>query len=191
MNRHARPSRFQHELVRACSLWVVLRQSVCPKHVASRVRRCSFAAQDSLLCSNLWRRRSGRLGTGSRSTPSRTYSLVVVTEAGRKVLVRMTGAKRQRLEEAGWAVGSAADFLRRSRADEAIIEIRVALSAALRDRCRLLGLPQVALAERLGSSRSRVAKMATAEPSISLDLLVRALLTIGVTRRGLSRAVDG
>jgi predicted XRE-type DNA-binding protein len=116
---------------------------------------------------------------------------VVVTEAGRKVLVRMTGAKRKRLEEAGWAVGSAADFLRRSRADEAIIEIRVALSAALRDRCRLLGLSQVALAERLGSSRSRVAKMATAEPSISLDLLVRALLTIGVTRRGLSRAVDG
>ena len=77
---------------------------------------------------------------------------------GRKVPVRMTAAKRKRLGDAGWSVGSTADFLRLSREEQAIIEMRLALGAALRDRRRVLGLSQVALANRLGSSQSRVAK---------------------------------
>lgn len=108
---------------------------------------------------------------------------------GGKVPVRMTPAKRKRLEDAGWAVGSAAAFLRLSREEQVIIEMRLALSAVLRDRRRVLDLSQVALAKRLGSSQSRVAKMEAADPSVSLDLLVRALLATGVTRRMLGCAI--
>jgi ribosome-binding protein aMBF1 (putative translation factor) len=108
---------------------------------------------------------------------------------GRKVPVRMAATKRKRLQAAGWAVGSTADFLRLSREEQAIVEMRLALSAVLRDRRRVLGLSQVALAKRLGSSQSRVAKMESGDPSVSLDLLVRALLATGVTRRGLGRAI--
>jgi hypothetical protein len=112
-----------------------------------------------------------------------------VIRYGRKVPVRMTAAKRKRLEDAGWAVGSTADFLGLSREEQAIIEMRLALSAVLRERRQVLGLSQVALAKQLGSSQSRVAKMESADPSVSLDLLVRALLATGVTRRGLGCAI--
>jgi hypothetical protein len=101
----------------------------------------------------------------------------------------MTAAKRKKLEEAGWTVGSTADFLRLSPAEQAIVEMRLALSAVLRDRRCVLGLSQVALAKRLGSSQSRVAKMEAADPSVSLDLLVRALFATGITRRTLGRAI--
>lgn len=107
-----------------------------------------------------------------------------------KAPVRMTAAKRKRLEDAGWTVGSTADFLRLSSEEQAIIEMRLVLSAVLRSRRRILGLSQAALAKRLGSSQSRVAKMESADPSVSLDLLVRALLATGVTRRILGRAIS-
>ncbi len=103
--------------------------------------------------------------------------------------VRMTAAKRKRLEDAGWTVGSTAEFLRLTPEEQAIIEMRLALSAVLRNRRRVLGLSQVALAKRLGSSQSRVAKMEAADPSVSLDLLVRALFATGVSRRVLGRAI--
>jgi hypothetical protein len=106
-----------------------------------------------------------------------------------KTGARMTAAKRKRLEAAGWTVGSVTEFLGLSAEEQAIIEMRLALSAVLRGRRRALGLSQFALAKRLGSSQSRVAKMEAADPSVSLDLLLRALLSTGVTRRILGRAI--
>jgi hypothetical protein len=44
-----------------------------------------------------------------------------------------------------------------------------------------------ALAHRLGSSQSRVAKMEAADRSVSLDLVVRSLLTIGATATDIAR----
>ena len=37
------------------------------------------------------------------------------------------------------------------------------------------------MAERIGSGQSRVAKMEAAHPSVSLDLLIKALLATGAT----------
>ncbi|HLA82604.1 MAG TPA: transcriptional regulator, partial [Thermoleophilia bacterium] len=45
-------------------------------------------------------------------------------------------------------------------------------------------------AKRLKSSQSRVAKMETGDPSVSLDLLVRSLLTLGASRRELARIIS-
>jgi|GEM_PF-4503196 hypothetical protein len=39
--------------------------------------------------------------------------------------VKMTAAKRKQLEEAGWTVGSTANFLQLSPDEQAIIEIRL------------------------------------------------------------------
>ena len=52
-----------------------------------------------------------------------------------------------------------------------------------------LGLTQTQLAKRLESSQSRVAKMEAGDRSVSLDLLVRSLLTVGVTRRELAKVI--
>ena len=42
------------------------------------------------------------------------------------------------------------------------------------------------MAIRIGSSQSRVAKMEAADPSVSLDLLVRTLLNSGSDRMGIA-----
>jgi len=62
-----------------------------------------------------------------------------------------------------------------------------------RRRCRQLrerrGLTQAALAKRLGSSQSRVAKMEAADTSVSLDLMMRSLLSIGATAGEIARLI--
>jgi transcriptional regulator with XRE-family HTH domain len=57
------------------------------------------------------------------------------------------------------------------------------LAARLRRQRRKRRLTQTELAARLETSQSRVAMMEKGDPSVSLDLLVRALLTLGVTPR--------
>lgn len=101
----------------------------------------------------------------------------------------MKKAKKERLERAGWKVGSAAEFLGLSDEESALIEMRLALADNLKERRQSAGLTQQQLAEQLGSSQSRVAKMEAADPAVSIDLLVRALLALGATRRDLGRII--
>lgn len=93
----------------------------------------------------------------------------------------MDATKRRRLEEAGWKVGCAAEFLGLSAEEAAFVEMKVELSRTLLERRMSHGWTQARLARRLGSSQSRVAKMGASDPSVSLDLLVRALLATGAT----------
>jgi transcriptional regulator with XRE-family HTH domain len=93
----------------------------------------------------------------------------------------MDPAKQARLEAAGWKVGTVADFLGLSPAEEALIEARLALANALRRSRQHAGLSQVALARRMKSSQSRVAKMEAGDPSVSLDLIARAYFETGAT----------
>lgn len=89
--------------------------------------------------------------------------------------------KRQKLEVAGWRVGTAAEFLGLSAEEAALVTMKLALADNLKSRRRQLRLTQTDLARRLGSSQSRIAKMETADRSVSLDLLVRSLLSLGAT----------
>jgi DNA-binding transcriptional regulator YiaG len=95
----------------------------------------------------------------------------------------MKHAKRTRLERKGWRVGSAEDFLDLNPAEAAIIETKLALSRSLRDRRAAEGLSQAALARRLSSSQSRVAKMEAGDSTVSIDLLLRALYSLGARPR--------
>lgn len=101
----------------------------------------------------------------------------------------MDAKKRRRLESADFAVGSAAEFLGLSAEESALVEMRLALSRALRERRGEAGLTQAAFARRIGSSQSRVAKMEAGDPSVSLDLLIRALLAVGASRRDVGQAL--
>lgn len=101
----------------------------------------------------------------------------------------MDAPKRDRLQEAGWAVGGAEEFLDLSAEEAAYVELKLALSRALRERRTELGLTQAAVAKRLGSSQSRVAKMESSDPTVSVDLLIRGLLACGATRRDIARAI--
>ncbi len=101
----------------------------------------------------------------------------------------MNKEKRRRLEGAGWKVGNAADFLDLSPAEAIFVELKLALAHGLLVRREEEGLTQHQVARRMGSSQSRVAKMEAADSSVSIDLLVRALLTLGATRAELARLV--
>jgi DNA-binding XRE family transcriptional regulator len=99
----------------------------------------------------------------------------------------MNTRKRRRLEAAGWETGSTAAFLKLSPEEAALIETRVAVSTALRIRRERSGLTQAAMAKKLGSSQSRVAKIEAADPTVSLDLMLRAFFATGATRRDLGK----
>src|SRR5437899_13059893 len=101
----------------------------------------------------------------------------------------MRKQKRARLESAGWRVGSVRDFLGLSKAEEALVELKLTLSRSLRERRARRRLSQHQLAKLLGPSQSRVAKMEAGDPTVSIDLLISSLLAIGTTQRELAQAI--
>lgn len=103
----------------------------------------------------------------------------------------MEKAKRNKLQRAGWKVGSAKEFLDLSDEEAAFVELKLALSAIIREQRKRYNLSQTALARRLGSSQSRVAKMEAADPSVSIDLLFRSLIALGATRQDIAKALTG
>ena len=101
----------------------------------------------------------------------------------------MDARQKRRLETDGWRFGSYADFLNLTDAEVMLVELRASLAAALKARRARLGVTQVELAKRLRSSQSRVAKMEAGNPAVSFELLMRALLVLGVSRRELAGAI--
>ncbi len=68
-----------------------------------------------------------------------------------------------------------------------MIDLHLALADAIRPLRLKAGLTQAELAGRLGSSQSRVAKMEAGDPTVSLDLLIKAHLALGTSAAGISR----
>ncbi len=102
----------------------------------------------------------------------------------------MLKAKRERLEEKGWKVGSAEEFLGLSPEEAAYIDLKLRLGQTILRHRKKDHLTQVELARRINSSQSRVAKMEGGDPSVSLDLLIRSLLALGASHQDLARAIS-
>ena len=102
----------------------------------------------------------------------------------------MKKAKRQKLESKGWKVGSAQDFLRLSDEEAAYIEMKLALSEKLKERRQRKKMTQTELARLVHSSQSRVAKMEAGDPTVSIDLLMKSLLALGVSKKELGRSIS-
>ena len=101
----------------------------------------------------------------------------------------MKTAKVKKLAKAGWRVGSAKEFLGLSAEENALIDMRLSLSKKLRESRVDSGLSQSQLATRVGSSQSRIAKMEAADPTVTLDLLIRSLLALGASTKDIARAL--
>ena len=102
----------------------------------------------------------------------------------------MKRAKQKKLAGRGWRVGSAAEFLGLTPEEAAFVEIKLALSDALRAQRQTAKLSQTQAARKLGSSQSRVGKMEAGDPSVSLDLLIRSLLALGATKKTVARTIE-
>jgi DNA-binding XRE family transcriptional regulator len=101
----------------------------------------------------------------------------------------MDKAKLDRLRAAGWRSGDAADFLGLSEEEAAFVELKLSLGDHLKRLRRENSWTQSEMAQRLGSSQSRVAKMEAADASVSVDLLVRSLLALGVSLQEVGRVI--
>ncbi|MFK5915791.1 MAG: helix-turn-helix transcriptional regulator [Woeseiaceae bacterium] len=101
----------------------------------------------------------------------------------------MKAAKHKKLETNGWEVGSAADFLELSEEAAAYIELKLKLANSLKEVRTQRHLTQKKFAKKINSSQSRVAKMETGDRSVSLDLLIKSLLALGVTNKDIGKAI--
>ena len=102
----------------------------------------------------------------------------------------MRRSKKKSLEQKGWKVGTVQEFLDLTAEEVAYIELKLRLSENLRQRRKRSKLSQVELAKLIKSSQSRVAKMESGDPSVSLDLLIRSLLALGASNRELARVIS-
>ncbi len=92
----------------------------------------------------------------------------------------MDERQQERLEAKGWQISSVSQFLALTPEENALVEIKLALSRSLKAR-RQAGMTRVELADRIHSSQPRVAKAENGDASGSIELLIRALLATGAT----------
>ena len=100
----------------------------------------------------------------------------------------MNKKKQVSLQKQGWRVGTVAKFLELTSEEAQLVEIKLALSRALRQR-RARQMTQTELAKRIESSQPRIAKAELGDRSVSMDLLVRALLATGATPKEIGREI--
>lgn len=100
----------------------------------------------------------------------------------------MQKKKKKLLEAAGFRVGNAEDFLELNAEERRLVELRLSVSRAVRRLRQKRRLTQQQLAEKLGSSQSRVAKLEAGAADVSLDFLFRTLFIVGGKLADLSGA---
>lgn len=101
----------------------------------------------------------------------------------------MDRGKRRRLARMGGRLTTPRELLGLDEQEAAMVQVRLLLADHLRKTRDRRGLTQTELAEAMGSSQSRVAKMEAADPGVSLDLVLRALFVLGVGLREVGRVI--
>lgn len=100
----------------------------------------------------------------------------------------MKNDKLKRLKAAGWKIGNADDFLQLSEEESKLVAIKWSLMCAVKKSRIKRNISQIDLAQRMKSSQSRIAKIEAGDSSISLDLILRALIATGATTRDIQAA---
>jgi len=102
----------------------------------------------------------------------------------------MDQAKRERLASKGWKVGTVSDFLELTAEEAIFVEIKLALSQNLKERRQKL-MTQTELASKISSSQPRIAKAENGDASVSIELLIRAMLATGATPQEIGQVIAG
>jgi transcriptional regulator with XRE-family HTH domain len=69
-------------------------------------------------------------------------------------------------------------------------QIKVSLSNYLKRLRVQKNMTQTELATLISSSQSRVAKMEAADPTVSTDLIIKALVMLGANRKDIADAIE-
>ncbi|MFZ4678125.1 MAG: helix-turn-helix domain-containing protein [Nodosilinea sp.] len=100
----------------------------------------------------------------------------------------MDQATLEQLAKKGWQVGTVSDFLDLSPEEATLIEIKLALSRELKER-RQQNMTQAELAGKMHSSQPRIAKAENGDASVSIELLLRAILATGASPQEIGRVI--
>ena len=101
----------------------------------------------------------------------------------------MDKEKRKNLEKHGWKIGTVSDFLNLSHEEE-YIEMKIALANYFQELRKRKHLTQIEAAKIIKSSQSRVAKIESAEDSVSLDRIIRSIFALGSTKKEIAKAIQ-
>ena len=101
----------------------------------------------------------------------------------------MDTKKKERLEADGWTIGSVEDFVGTTPLQLAYVDLTIYLADHLKKIRKSMGLTQTDLANLMGSSQSRIAKLERGDSSVSFDLMIRALIHLGIPPSGLGTMI--
>ena len=101
----------------------------------------------------------------------------------------MNKTKIAKLKKHGWRVGSAADFLNLSPAEEAFIELKASLAKDIQKRRQEIAVTQLQLAQCMHSSQSRIAKIENNDPTVSIDLMVKTLFALRTSTADIMKTI--
>ena len=100
----------------------------------------------------------------------------------------MDKLKRESLEAKGWKIDTATEFLELTSEEAALVEIKLALSLNLKVRRQNL-MTQTDLANKIHSSQPRIANAENGDASVSIELLIRAMLATGATPQDIGQII--
>jgi predicted XRE-type DNA-binding protein len=89
-----------------------------------------------------------------------------------------------------WVETDVEELLDLSAEDLVIVEFRAALAVALQRARKRKKLTQEEAAEVIGTSQAQVSKMEAGQSSITIDRLIKALASLGVSRPAILRALN-
>jgi len=101
----------------------------------------------------------------------------------------MKATKKKALEYAGYNVTDATEWLGLSPEEEAMVNMRVNFAMEIERVCRERGITQQALAEKIGTRQSGVARMLNNPSKATLDYLIRTLLALGTPSKRIASLI--
>ncbi len=101
----------------------------------------------------------------------------------------MEKTKKKAIENKGWKVGDIDQFLGLDSAEMAIVEMKIALAKTLIEKRKQSKITQINMAKLIGSSQSRVAKIEKGDPTVSLELMLKSLFSLGATKKEIAKVI--
>ena len=101
----------------------------------------------------------------------------------------MKATKKKALESAGYNMTNAAEWLGLSPQEDAIVNMRVNFAMEIERICKEQGITQKALAEKIGTRQSGVARMLNNPSKVTLDHLIRTLLALGTPSKRIASLI--
>ena len=97
--------------------------------------------------------------------------------------------KKKVLESASYKVTDAAEWLGLSPEEEVIVNMRVNFAMEIERVCKERGITQHALAEKIGTRQSGVARMLNNPSKVTIDSLIKTLLALGATSKRIAALI--